>query len=93
MDLNKKGKKYVDIVRKNGSEEIFALVDEVNSALEDNIDNFKKDSGIELELEESLEKKLDSDNEPLNLLVPEANYHVVGNPTIKKSWEEITEKK
>ena len=87
MDLNKKGKKYVDIVRKTGSEEIFALVDEVNSALEDNIDNFKKDSGIELELEESLEKKLDSDNEPLNLLVPEANYHVVGNPTIKKSWE------
>ena len=29
--------------------------------------------------EESLENELDTDDEPLNLLVPEANYHVVEN--------------
>ena len=45
-----------------------------------------------LVLEESLENKLDSDDKPLNLLVPEANYHVVENPNIEKTLEEGSSK-
>ena len=44
---------------------------EVNSVLEDDIDNVMNDSGTQFMLEESLENELDSDYEPLNLLVPE----------------------
>ena len=40
----------------------------------------------EFVLEESLENELDSDDKPLNLIVPEGNYHVVENPTIKKNF-------
>ena len=42
----------------------------------------------EIVLEESLENKLDSDDEPLNLPVPEANFHVAEDPTTKKTLEE-----
>ena len=42
-------------------------------------------------LEENLENELDSNNEPLNLFVPEANY-VVENPTIDKTLEEGSSK-
>ena len=34
----------------------------------------------------------DSDDEPSDLLVPEANYHVAENPTIKKVLEEGSSK-
>ena len=46
------------------------------------------DSDTKFVLEERLENELDSDDELLNLLVPEANNHVVGNPTIEKTLEE-----
>ena len=42
-------------------------------------------------LEENLENELDSNDEPLNLFVPEANY-VVENPTIEKTLEEGSSK-
>ena len=64
------------------------MLDEVNSDLENDIDNLMNDSDTEIGLEETLENELDSDDEPINLLVPEANYHVVGNPTIEKTLEE-----
>ena len=35
-------------------------------------------------LKEILENELGSDDVPLNLLVPEANYHVAEYPTIEK---------
>ena len=79
MDLNNKRKEPVKIDRETGSNEIFAWLDEVNSDLEDDIDNLMNDSDTEFVSEESLENELDSDDEPLNLLVPEANYHVVEN--------------
>ena len=43
--------------------------------------NLMNDSDAEIVLEESLENELDSDNEPLNLAVPKANYCVFENPT------------
>ena len=50
------------------------------------------DLDTEYVLEESLVNELDSDDESLNLLVPEANYHVVENPTIEKTLEEGSSK-
>ena len=54
---------------------------EVNSVLEDDIDNIMNDSGTELMLEESLENELDSEYEPLNLIVPELSIML-----LKKIW-------
>ena len=39
MDMNNKRKKYVKIDRETGSDAIFALWDELNSDVEDDIDN------------------------------------------------------
>ena len=39
MELNNKRKNYIKIDRKNGCNDIFILLDEVNSKLEGNIDN------------------------------------------------------
>ena len=73
MGLNM-GIKYVEIDRETVSNEIFALFDVVDSGLEGDLDNLMYDSDTEFVLEESLENELDSDDEPLNLLVAEANY-------------------
>ena len=78
----------LSVDREIGSDEIFALLDEVNSDIEDDIDNLMNDSDAECVFEESLEKELNSDDEPLILLVLEANYHVVEDPTIEKILEE-----
>ena len=63
MDLNNKRKTYVLIDREIGSGEIFALLDELNSDLDSDIDNLMNDTDTKFVLEESLEKELDSDNE------------------------------
>lgn len=52
-------------------------MDELNSDLEDDIRNLMNHLDTEFVLEESLENDLDSADEPLNLLLPEANYHVL----------------
>ena len=82
----------LSVDREIGSDEIFALLDEVDSDIEDDIDNLMNDSDAECVLEESLEKELNSDDEPLILLVLEANYHVVEDPTIEKILEEGSSK-
>ena len=89
MNLYNK-KKYIKIKRETGSDETVALLDEVNSDLEDNFDNLMNDLDTEFVLEEGLENELDSDDETLNSLVPEAKYHIVENPTIGKSFEEVS---
>ena len=79
MNLNniRKKIKNVKIDRETGSDKFFALLDELNTDLEDYIYSLMDDSRTEFVLEESLENDLDSDDEPLNLLLPEANYHVL----------------
>ena len=62
------------------------MLDEVNSYAENDIDNLMSDSYNEFLLKQSLENELDSDDEPLNLPVPKANYHVVENLTIEKNF-------
>ena len=43
--MNNKRKKYVKIDKETGSDEILALLNEVNSDLEDDIDNWINNSG------------------------------------------------
>ena len=73
MDLKNKRKKCVKLDRKTGSDGIFVLLDEVNSDLEEDIGKLMNNSETEFVFEESLKNESDSDDEPLNLLVPEAN--------------------
>ena len=51
MDLNNKRKKYVGIDRNTRSEEILGLLDEVNSAQEEDIENLMNDSDTEFIVE------------------------------------------
>ena len=51
MDLNNKSKKYVKIDRETGSDEIFALLDQVESDLEDDTDNLMNNSDTNFTLE------------------------------------------
>lgn len=86
MNLNNKRKMYVQIDRETGNDEMFALLDEVNSDLGDDTENLMNDQNTKFVLEESFEKELDFDDEPSNL--PEVNYHIIENPIIEKILEE-----
>ena len=88
MDLNNKRKKYVRIDRNTRSEEIFALLAEVSSDQEDNIDNLMNDSDAEFIVHKNLDNDIDSDDEPLSVLIPEANIHVVKSSTPEANMEE-----
>ena len=59
------------------------MLDEVKSDLEDDIDDLMNNLDSEFVLEEILQNELDSDYEPLHLLVSEANYHVFENAAIE----------
>ena len=88
MDLNNKRKKYARIDRNTRSEKIFALLDEVNSDQEDDIDNLMSDSETEFTVDENLDNEIDPDDEPLSVLMPEANIHVVKISTAEANMEE-----
>ena len=92
MDLNNKRKKCIKIDRETGSDRLFAVLYEVNSDLEDDINNLMNDLDSEFVLKQSLGNVFDSDVEPLNLLVPEGDYHVDKNPTIEKGLGEASSK-
>ena len=81
MDLSNKRKKYV---------RIDALLDQVNSDQEEDVDNLMNDSDTESIVDENLDKDIDSDDEPLSVLTPEANNHVVKSSTAKANTEEST---
>ena len=88
MNLNNKRKKYARIDRNTRSEEIFAVLDEINSDQEEDIDNLMNDSETEFTVDENLDNDFDSDNEPLSVLIPEANIHVVKISTAEENMEE-----
>ena len=77
MDLNNKRKKYVRIDRNTRSEEIFALLAEINSDQEEDIANLMNNSETEFIVDENLDNDIGSDDEPLSVLTLEANIHVV----------------
>ena len=88
MDLNNKRKKYVRIDRNTRSEEIFALLDEVNNEEEEDIEKLINDSDTEFIVDENLDNDIDSDDEPLSALIPEANIHVAKSSTAEANMEE-----
>ena len=88
MDLNNKRKKCVRIDRNTRSEENFALLDEVNSDQEKDTENLMNDSDTEFIVDENLDNDIDSDDEPLSVLIPEANIHVVKSSTAEANMEE-----
>ena len=95
MNLNNMRKKIknVKIDRETGSDKFFALLDELNTDLKDYIYSLMDDSRTEFVLEESLENDLDSDDEPLNLLLSEANYHVLSKvQPLKRLWKKVVAK-
>ena len=65
MDLDNKKKNYVKIDRETGRDEIFTLLDEINSDLEYDIDNSMNNFGTEFMLAVSQENELDSNDEPM----------------------------
>ena len=64
--------------------EFSVLLDEVHSDLENDVDNIMNKSDTEFVLEQSLENELDFDDEPLNLILPETNYHGLKIQLLKK---------
>ena len=64
--------------------EFSALLDEVHSDLENDVDNIMNKSDTEFVLEQSLENELDFDDEPLNLILPDTNYHGLKIQLLKK---------
>ena len=64
------------------------MLDEVNSDLEEDVDNVMNDLDMKFELEEDFENELGFDDVLLNLLLPVANYHIAGKPTIENTLEE-----
>ena len=74
MNLNTSRIKYVKINLNAGSEKFFALLDGVESHLEDDIDELMNtsDTGFVFEKEDS-EKDDVSESQPKNILIPEPN--------------------
>ena len=64
------------IDQNNGNEKIFPLLDEVESDLGDDIDELRNDSDTEFVFEKEDSEKDDvSNDQPKNILIPEANIH------------------
>ena len=72
MEMNSR-KRYFTIDENVSSEEIYALLDGVDSADELNIDNLMNDSDTEYIAEEEIQQ----DTHDTSIIIPEANIHVV----------------
>ena len=90
MDLNNKRKKYVRIDRNTRSEEIFALLDEVNSDQEEDIDNLMNDSDTEFIVDENLDNDIDSDDEPLSVLIQKPTFMLQNVLQLRQIWRKAT---
>ena len=79
MDLKNKRKDYVKIDRDTACEQVLAFLDAVESDEEDKIDNLMNYSDTEFIMEEEIaeEKNENDDNDGGDVLVPDANVHIV----------------
>ena len=73
--MNNSRKKYVEIIEKTGSDEICALLDEVESNLDEDVDNEMNDSDTEFSGNDELDYNAGSVANASNILVPVANVH------------------
>ena len=72
MERNNR-KKYIHIDRETGSNEIYAMLDEIESDTESGIENLSEDSDTEYISEEPIP---DNNEESSRVLIPEATVHV-----------------
>ena len=68
-----KGKRYVDIDRETGSNETFAIFEEIESEAKSDVENLLEDSDTEFIAEEEIP---DTNDETHQLLTPEANVNL-----------------
>ena len=68
-------KTYVKIDRETGSDEIFAMLDQIESETESDVENLLEDSDTEYIAEEDIP---DDNVESHEVPVPEATVHVIG---------------
>ena len=81
-------KRYFHIDENASSEQIYALLDDVESADEDDIDNLMNDSDTEVITEEDITQA--ASIQDISLITPEANFRVVpsDNQSKKKKKEQ-----
>ena len=85
--MDKSKKNYIKIDVTTSTEEIFALLDNVNSDVEDDIDEVLNDSNTEFYVEEETYNSSATNSTQIehNLLIPEANAHVLENTEEKQN--------
>ena len=88
MDLSNNRKKYVRTDRNTRREDIFAILDEVNSDQEEDIENVMHDSDTDFIVDENVDNDIDSDDESLSVLIPEVNILVAKSSTAEANMEE-----
>ena len=75
MSLNNSRKRYFEIDSNTQSNEIFAMLDSVDSDEEEQIEELMNDSDTEFVVEGDMDEGEMSEGQ--NVLVPEANVHVL----------------
>ena len=78
-------KRYIHIDENPSSEKTFPLLDDVESANEDDIDNLMNDSDRELIPEEEITKA--ASTQDTSLTTPEANLHLIPSDDQSKKKE------
>ena len=95
MERNNRNK-YIHVDRETGSNEIFVMLDKIDSEAESDIENLLEDSDTEYIAEEPVP---DNKEESHQLLTPEATVHVEGEvldidePPAKKPKKKAAELK
>ena len=95
MEKNNR-KKYIHIDRETGSNEIFAMLDKIESETESDTESYLEDSDTEYIADEPIP---DNKEESHQHLTPEATLHVEGEvldidePTVKKLKKKVGELK
>ena len=87
LDVLKGRKRYFHIDENASSEQIYALLDDVESAEEDEIDNLMNDSGTEFITEEKIAQA--ASTKDTSLTTPEAKLNIIPSE-IQSKKKEIT---
>ena len=85
--MNNSRKKYVEIIKKTGCNEIYALLDEVESDLDEEVDNELHNSDKKFFGNDEVDYNSSSVANASDILVPAANVHSSssGNPSFNFS--------
>ena len=84
-------KKYYKITEKTGSDDIYAILDEIDSDLDEELDNEMNDSDTEFVVEEDIDLRPEAATGVSNILTPNANIHKV-SPADNNEFRTCSEK-